>query len=134
MNSLLGAALKKKPDWAMSANCVQLKTKKLNGSNMSGTPPSPSEEHMPEHAEAPMGAPQPVHMDFSLPHLIRIVTVNVLVLAELCIAMYIANGQGPEEFQPVFLKVFFSLLVPTLILASIAKRLMNRHRSPKAKQ
>ena len=101
---------------------------------MSGTPPpSPNEEHAPDHAEAPMGAPQQVDMDFSLPHLIRIVTVNVLVLAELGIAMYLAS-QNPEEFQPVFLKVFFSLLVPTLILASIAKRLMKRHIPPKAEQ
>jgi len=102
---------------------------------MSGTPPpSPDEEHMHEPAEAPMGAPQPVHMDFSPPHIIRIVTVNVLVLAEVCIAMYIASGQSPEEFQPVFLKVFFGLLVPTLILASIAKRLMKRYMLPKATQ
>jgi hypothetical protein len=101
---------------------------------MSGPPPpAPGEEHAPEQAEAPLGAPQQVHMDFSLPNLIRIVTVNVLMLAELCIAMYIAN-QNPDEFQPVFLKVFFSLLVPTLILASIAKRLIKRHIPPKATQ
>ena len=101
---------------------------------MSGTPPpSPNEEHEPDHPEAPMGAPQQVQTDFSLPHLIRIVTVNVLVLAELGIAMYIA-AQNPEEFQPVFLKVFFSLLVPTLILASITKRLIARHIRQKAKQ
>ena len=98
---------------------------------MSGTPPSSDEEHAPEQAEAPLGAPQQVQVDFTLPHFIRIVTVNILVLAELCIAMYMAN-QNPEEFQPVFLKVFFSLLVPTLILASIAKRLMQRHIPPKA--
>jgi hypothetical protein len=102
------------------------------GKLMSGTP-SPDEEHAPEQTEAPMGAPQQVHMDFSMPHFIRIVAVNVLVLAELCIALYIA-GQNPEEFQPVFLKVFFSLLAPTLILASIIKRLMARHIRSKAKQ
>lgn len=100
---------------------------------MSGHPPSPGEEQAPEQAEAPLGAPQQVRMDFSLPHLIRIVTVNVLVLAELCIAMHMAY-QHPEEFQPVFFKVFFSLLVPTLILASIAKRLMARCMRPKAEQ
>ena len=99
---------------------------------MSASPPS-SEDRPAQAEEAPLGAPQQVHMDFSPPHLIRIVIVNVLVLAELCIAMYMA-GQNPEEFQPVFLKVFFSLLVPTLILASIAKRLMKRHMRPEAKQ
>ena len=99
---------------------------------MSGPPP-PSEDPAPEQTEAPLGAPQQVHMDFSLPHFIRIVIVNVLVLVELCIAMYIAS-QNPEEFQPVFLKVFFSLLVPTLILASIAKRLITRHIRLKATQ
>ncbi|MDR0239665.1 MAG: hypothetical protein LBI88_05480, partial [Deltaproteobacteria bacterium] len=59
---------------------------------MSGAPPpSSDEEHPPEHIEVPLGAPQQVSMDFSPPQLIRIVTVNVLVLAELCIAMYIAD-------------------------------------------
>jgi len=112
-----------------------VQAKKLwNKESMSGPPPPPpDEEHAPEQVEAPLGAPQQVHMDFSLPHFIRIVTVNVLVLAELCIAMYIAS-QNPEEFQPVFFKVFFSLLVPTLILASITKRLMTRHIRLKAKQ
>jgi len=101
---------------------------------MSGTPPpSPGEEQAPEQTEAPWGAPQQMHMDFSLPQLIRIVIVNVLVLAELGIAMHMAY-QNPEEFQPVFFKVFFSLLVPTLILASITKRLMKRPIRPKANQ
>jgi hypothetical protein len=94
---------------------------------MSGPPPL--EEHAPEQVEAPLGAAQHVHATFTLPHIIRIVTVNLLVLAELCVAMYLAN-ENPEEFTPVFFKVFFSLLVPTLILASICKRLMR----PKAKE
>jgi hypothetical protein len=96
---------------------------------MSGTPPPSGDEHAPPQTEAPMGAAQHVQMDFSLPHLIRIVTVNVLMLAELCLAMYMAK-RHPEAFTPVFFKVFFSLLVPTLILASICKRWMR----PKATQ
>jgi hypothetical protein len=98
---------------------------------MSGTPPSPDspEEHAPEQTEAPLGAPQHAHVTFTLPHIIRIVTVNLLMLVELCVAMYLAN-ENPEEFTAVFFKVFFSLLVPTLILASVCKRLMRS----KAKQ
>jgi hypothetical protein len=91
--------------------------------------PSSGEEHGPAQAEAPMGAGQHVRVEFSRTHIIRVVVVNVLVLVELCIAMYMAN-KNPDEFTPVFFKVFFSLLMPTLILASISKRFVRR---PKAK-
>jgi hypothetical protein len=70
-----------------------------------------------------MGAAQQVRTDLSLPNIIRIVSINLLVLAELCVAMYMAN-ENPEEFTPVFFKVFFSLLVPTLILGIASKRLL----------
>jgi len=95
---------------------------------MSGAP-SPAEEQPHEQAEAPMGAAQHVHAELSLPHVIRLVIVNVLVLVELCVAMFMAN-EHPEEFTPVFFKVFFALLVPTLILAAVSKRFVR----PKAQQ
>jgi hypothetical protein len=77
-----------------------------------------------------MGAAQHVQMEFSRVHIIRVVLVNVLVLVELCVAMYFAN-ENPDDFTPVFFKVFFSLLVPTLILASISKRFI-RSKAKKA--
>ena len=97
---------------------------------MSGTPsPSSGEEHASEQAEAPIGAGQPVQVTLSLPHFIRIAVINILVLVELCVAMYMA-AQNPEEFTPIFFKVFFSLLVPTLILGIVSKRFIR----PKEKQ
>ncbi|MCL2458218.1 MAG: hypothetical protein FWF31_05090 [Desulfobulbus sp.] len=95
---------------------------------MSGSPLPSSDEDAPAQSEAPMGAAQQVQTTLSLPHIIRLVIVNVLVLVELCIAMYMAN-KTPEEFTPVFFKTFFSLLVPTLILGVISKRFI-----PKAQQ
>jgi hypothetical protein len=68
-------------------------------------------------------------MVFTLPHFIRVVIVNLLVLAELCVAMYMA-AQKPEEFTPVFFKVFFALLVPTLILAAFSKRFVRAKEKP----
>jgi hypothetical protein len=88
---------------------------------MSGAPSPPSGEEMPTRDEAPIGAAQRVHTTLSLPHLIRLAIINILVLAELCAALYMAN-ENPEEFTPVFFKVFFSLLVPTLILGILSKR------------
>ena len=82
--------------------------------------PVPVEEDAPEE-EAPMGAPQVVRTTISAPHLIRVTIINLLVLAELCIAMYMAS-QNPEEFNSVFFKVLFALLVPTLILGVVSKR------------
>jgi len=89
-----------------------------NGKAMFNAPES-NEEYA--QTEAPMGAAQQVLVSFSLPNTIRIVITNVLCLTELCVAMYLAK-QNPEEFTPVFLKAFFSLLVPTLIVGIISKR------------
>ena len=96
---------------------------------MSGAPSPFSSEDTAEQAEAPLGAAQQVHTELSLPNIIRLASINLLVLAELCVAMYMAN-ENPEEFTPVFFKVFFSLLLPTLILGILSKRFIR----PKAKQ
>ena len=97
---------------------------------MSGVPSPPrGEEHAPVQTEAPMGAAQQVQMTLSLPHFIRIAVINILVLAELCVAMYMA-AQNPEEFTAVFFKVFFSLLVPTLILGIVSKRFIRPQEKP----
>ncbi len=53
--------------------------------------------------------------------LIFVLGVNLVVLAELCVAMAFASA-APERFTAVFLKVFFGLLVPTLLLAALVKR------------
>jgi hypothetical protein len=87
------------------------------------------EEPRPEQEETPLGAAQQVQVTLTLPHIIRVVTVNVLVLVELCIAMHMAS-QNPEEFTPVFFKVFFSLLVPTLILGVVSKRFIRPKEKP----
>ena len=96
---------------------------------MSGAPPPSSDEDTSAQTEAPLGAGQQMHTTITLPHFIRLVIVNTLVLAELCVAMYMA-AQNPEEFTPVFFKVFFSLLVPTLILGIISKRFIRPKEQP----
>jgi hypothetical protein len=108
-------------------HAVHETTEPQQAKSMSVTPPPSGEEHAPPAEEAPMGAAQYVHIEFSPAHLIRVVIVNILVLAELCAAMYMAN-QNPEEFTPTFFKVFFSLLAPTLILAAISKRFVRPKR------
>ncbi len=45
-----------------------------------------------------------------------VITLDVLLLVELCIAMYYAN-LAPEAFTPTFVKTFFSLLLPTVLTA-----------------
>jgi hypothetical protein len=95
----------------------------LPSSDETHAQPQVPEAHHPEMEEAPMGAAQQVQMSLSLPHIIRIVIINLLVLTELCVAMYMA-AQNPDEFTAVFFKVFFSLLVPTLILGIYSKRLI----------
>lgn len=49
--------------------------------------------------------------------------VNLLLLIELCAAMFFA-AKDPENLTPVFFSVFLPLLIPTIIGAIIAKRLI----------
>lgn len=54
--------------------------------------------------------------------------VNLLLLIELCVAMFFA-AQDPENLTPVFFfSVFLPLLIPTIIGTIIAKRLIIKHK------
>jgi hypothetical protein len=56
-------------------------------------------------------------------HWLLVIVVDVLVLVEVGLAMYLASLR-PDDFELVFMKRFFGMLVPTLILAFLAKRRM----------
>ncbi|MDD5175341.1 MAG: hypothetical protein PHQ05_02810 [Sterolibacterium sp.] len=49
------------------------------------------------------------------------VIINILVLAELCVAMYLA-ASSPEDFTATFIQTFFGMLIPTLVIGVLAKR------------
>lgn len=75
--------------------------------------------------EAPIGEAQTVHLAHGLPRMLLTIAVNVLILAEVFIAMYFA-AKNPDEITPIFFKTLFSMLLPTLALAYVAKRLIAR--------
>jgi hypothetical protein len=54
---------------------------------------------------------------------IVIILVDCLILAEVFIAMYFAH-YNPEQITVLFMKYFFSMLVPTLIFAKVTMRLL----------
>ena len=47
--------------------------------------------------------------------------LNCLVLAELCIAMYMAADDS-DDFTRTFITTFFGLLVPTLLVTFLVRR------------
>ena len=53
--------------------------------------------------------------------MIRLVIVDILVLAELAAAMFVAN-KYQEQFTLVFVAVFFGLLIPTLSMSRFVSR------------
>mgnify|MGYP000552705307 CR=1 FL=1 len=58
--------------------------------------------------------------------------MDVLMIVELCIAMYAAN-LSPDSFTSTFCVYFFSMLIPTLVLARIlVKRFRNAELEPVA--
>ena len=56
-------------------------------------------------------------------HWLLVIILDVLILAELTVAMYVAAA-SPDDFTAVFMKTFFGLLLPTLLLGFLAKRMM----------
>lgn len=54
-------------------------------------------------------------------HWLLVIVVDVLVLAEVGFSVYLASLR-PDDFELVFMKNFFTMLLPTLILAFFAKR------------
>ena len=61
---------------------------------------------------------------------IGVAVLDVLILIELAISMYRAS-QNPDLFTPIFIKTFFVLVIPTLILFRIViKRLRTVETSP----
>ncbi len=105
----------------------------MHGTQTPSTTPfaaqSPAQEHQEADAQShDMGAAQKVSLTSSPRMKLFAVCVNVLVLAELTLAMYFA-AQDPDRLTPVFFKIFFSLLVPTIIAAIIGRRLIARAES-----
>jgi flagellar biosynthesis protein FliQ len=68
-----------------------------------------------------MDSTNEVNVASSTRHWALVIVMNVLVLAELCIAMHQA-ASSTEDFTATFIKVFFGLLIPTLIVGAVAKR------------
>ena len=60
---------------------------------------------------------------------IGVVVLDVLVLIELGFSIYWAN-QTPDLFTPIFMKTFFVLVIPTLILAWIIIKRLRTAESP----
>lgn len=51
------------------------------------------------------------------------VVLNILIIAELCISVLLANKE-PESFTAAFFKYFFMMLIPTLVLGIFAVRIL----------
>lgn len=73
-------------------------------------------------------------MDTTMPHAstppsmaqgLLTIAINLAMIVELFVAMYVANQQ-PDQFTVVFMKVFFGSLAPTLALGWLARRWLRR--------
>jgi hypothetical protein len=54
-----------------------------------------------------------------------VIVVDVLILVELAAAMYVASVH-PDEFELMFMKSFFGMLIPTLAICFLVKRMLRR--------
>lgn len=59
---------------------------------------------------------------------LAVILMDVAMLAEVTLSVYLASKQ-PDDFTPVFMKVFFSMLIPTIAAGIFAIRRF-RDRTP----
>lgn len=62
---------------------------------------------------------------------LAVIITDILLIAELCISMYLCSQQTPENLTPTFIKSFALMCIPTLIIAKIT---IKRLRSPEDPQ
>lgn len=55
-------------------------------------------------------------------HWVLVIAMNLAVLVELCVAMYLAVASPAEDFTATFMKAFFGMLIPTLVIGILGKR------------
>jgi hypothetical protein len=61
---------------------------------------------------------------FSLLYHILVVCINLLVISSIFVAMYAASQQPVENFNIIFFKSIFALLIPILLMGYLLKRLL----------
>ncbi|SPD76419.1 conserved hypothetical protein [uncultured Desulfobacterium sp.] len=55
-----------------------------------------------------------------------VIITDILLILELCISMYLASRTTPELLTPVFMKSFFLMCIPTLVIAWVSVRRLRR--------
>ncbi len=90
----------------------------------SGFLEAPQELTPEEETQAP-GAGQRVSLTTSPRLRLFALCINILVLAELFVAMFFASQQ-PDSLTPVFFKTFFCMLAPTLVAALVGRRIITK--------
>lgn len=68
------------------------------------------------------------HTSLKFARRLVVILADVLVLAEVCYAMFVAT-QTPDELTPVFMRTFLPLVLPTLLAALVASRLIKRRQA-----
>lgn len=58
-----------------------------------------------------------------------VIITDCLIVVEVFISMYFAQ-QNVDQITAVFMKYFFSMLIPTLIVAKVAVRLLRTREIP----
>ena len=100
---------------------------------MHGMPPG---KNLPPAAHSPVpkqqgqeeenwGTAQKVTLTRSRRMVFFAIFVNIILLAQLTAALYIA-AQYPDEFTGVFFKEFFTMLIPTVIVVMVIRRIIGK--------
>jgi len=57
-----------------------------------------------------------------------VIVTDILLILELCISMYMASKTTPELLSSIFMKSFFLMCIPTLVIAWFSVRRLRRQK------
>lgn len=69
----------------------------------------------------------------STPQRIAVIVLDIFMLAEVAVAVYLAN-LNPDNYTPTFMKAFFGMLIPTLVVGLTTIRLLRAKPAEQAEQ
>jgi uncharacterized integral membrane protein len=94
------------------------------------TPEEPGRETAQPPEEGALGEARPFSLTDDPRLRLFALFINLLVVIELFVAMFFAT-RDPDNLTPVFFKLFFGMLAPTLIVAFVGRRVIGKRLAAK---
>ena len=104
----------------------------MRNDNVAGSVPTSEKKFGEEEWTEERGMGEARHVSLTQDPRLRLfaLLINFLVIMELFVAMFFASRE-PDQLTPVFFKLFFCMLTPTIIAAVVGRRVIGKRLTSK---